>query len=167
VHTTRDIVWLEKLLFDENFNNFDHLQNWNIKVGEGVNNGSYQEIQEIHNNDELVSDDNEVLEEETKDEEVLEEETNEMTEIIPPQPTIRSGRTIQKPERFQTEEGNITIDNEFMCVGAGAMGYIGNTKELHAMKYKEAMKTNNKEKWIIAVNEEHDRMLKYKVWGKQ
>jgi len=32
------------------------------------------------------------------------------------------------------------------------------------IKYKEAIKTKERDKWAKAVEEEHQRMLKYKVW---
>jgi hypothetical protein len=53
---------------------------------------------------------------------------------------------------------------EFGCVGAALGGGFDNTAELHAMKYKQAMKTKDKASWEIGVKEEHDRMIKHKVW---
>jgi hypothetical protein len=53
---------------------------------------------------------------------------------------------------------------EFGCVGAALGGGFDNTSKLYAMKYIQAMKTKDKASWKIGVKEEHDRMLKHKVW---
>ena len=57
-----------------------------------------------------------------------------------------------------------TKDAELACVGAGLGGGFQNTKELHVLKYDEAMKTEDKPKWEEAVKAEHDKMVKFKVW---
>ena len=59
---------------------------------------------------------------------------------------------------------SILEDEEIACVGAGVGGGFSNTSELKVMKYKEAMKTKGRDKWANAVEEEHRRMLKNKVW---
>jgi hypothetical protein len=56
------------------------------------------------------------------------------------------------------------VANEITCVGAGIGGGFANTKELHIMKYKQAMATEDVKQWERAVDEEHDRMVKHKVW---
>jgi hypothetical protein len=56
------------------------------------------------------------------------------------------------------------IKNEVNCVGAGLEGGFANTKELHVMKYKQAMATEDVKQWERAVNEEHDRMVKHWAW---
>lgn len=53
---------------------------------------------------------------------------------------------------------------EYACVGAGIGGGFQNTKELHVMKYKEAMRSPDKKKWDQAVDGEHENMRKYGVW---
>jgi hypothetical protein len=55
-------------------------------------------------------------------------------------------------------------DEEISCVGAGLGGGFQSTKELHVIKYKQAMKTKDKDMWNEAVFEEHDRMVKRQVW---
>lgn len=52
----------------------------------------------------------------------------------------------------------------FAFVGAGLGGGFENTRELHVMKYKEAMKSVDKKEWVLAVAEEHDRMVKSGAW---
>ena len=53
---------------------------------------------------------------------------------------------------------------EFTLVGAALGGGFENTSELHVLNYKEAMASKDKDKWLKAMKEEHDRMLKHKVW---
>jgi len=53
---------------------------------------------------------------------------------------------------------------EYACVGAGTGGRFQNTKELHVMKYKEAMNTPDRVEWEGAVEKEHHNMQKYGVW---
>jgi hypothetical protein len=53
---------------------------------------------------------------------------------------------------------------EFGCVGTALGGRFDNTSELHTMKYKQAMKTKDKVSWENGVKEEHNRMVKHKVW---
>jgi len=53
---------------------------------------------------------------------------------------------------------------EYACVGAGIGGGFQNTKELHVMKYKEAMNTLDKIEWEGAVEKEHQNMKVYGVW---
>ena len=58
---------------------------------------------------------------------------------------------------------DLTVDYEMAAVGAGLCGGFGNTRELKVMKYKEAMQEDSVN-WEVAVKEEHDRMVKHKVW---
>ena len=55
-------------------------------------------------------------------------------------------------------------DQDFACIKAGLGGGFTNIKELHPIKYKEAIKTSDKVKWLIAVEEEHRRMHNYNIW---
>jgi hypothetical protein len=56
------------------------------------------------------------------------------------------------------------IPDEVNCVGAGIGGGFVNTKELHVMKYQQAMETKDVKNWERAVDEEHDRMVNHRVW---
>jgi Reverse transcriptase (RNA-dependent DNA polymerase) len=51
-----------------------------------------------------------------------------------------------------------------MLIGAGTGEGINNTMKLHVTNFKEAMKTIDKNKWLEAVEIEHDRMIKNQVW---
>jgi hypothetical protein len=79
----------------------------------------------------------------------------------------RSGRQVAPPSflRDNYELGSIgaAFDNhswhveqhEMMLVGAGIGGGFLNTNELHTLKYEEAMKSNEKNMWLKALEEEH------------
>jgi hypothetical protein len=54
--------------------------------------------------------------------------------------------------------------SEYGHVGAGLGGGFGNTQELHVTKYKEAMRTPDKPKWVKGVNEEQKRFKKHKCF---
>ena len=62
--------------------------------------------------------------------------------------------------------GSAGISNmdELGCVGAGLGGGFDHTSELHVMKFKQAMRLTDKEQWMKAVDVEHERMCKHKVW---
>jgi hypothetical protein len=51
---------------------------------------------------------------------------------------------------------------EYNLVGVGG-GFV-NTKELHVMKYKQAMATQDQASWTKAVQEEHERMVHHGVF---
>jgi hypothetical protein len=94
--------------------------------------------------------------------------------IIENTKTTRSGRVIEKPERFQEELKNLLIEEEenyeenklleMICVGAGIGAGILHTNELYVLKYKEAMRGTDQECWTNTINEEHERMIENKVW---
>ena len=46
------------------------------------------------------------------------------------------------------------IKDNMTAIGPKVGGVFTNTQELHVMKYKEAMKTKDKEKWTQSVQEE-------------
>jgi Reverse transcriptase (RNA-dependent DNA polymerase) len=49
-------------------------------------------------------------------------------------------------------------------VGAGLGGGFINTQELHVMKFEEAMAGPETDKWEVAVEKEHSRMVKSEVF---
>jgi hypothetical protein len=56
------------------------------------------------------------------------------------------------------------MDAECAFIGAALGGGFDNTTELHVMNYKEAMEPDDNEKWLEAMKEEHEHMVKNKVW---
>ena len=53
---------------------------------------------------------------------------------------------------------------EYRCIGASIRSGIQNTNELKVIGYDEAMQQKDKKQWLNSINEEHDRMIKNKVW---
>jgi hypothetical protein len=51
-----------------------------------------------------------------------------------------------------------------MFVGMGIGGGFANTQELHVLNYDQAMASADRDKWITAVEEEHQRMIKHEVF---
>jgi hypothetical protein len=56
------------------------------------------------------------------------------------------------------------MDAKWAFTGTALGGGCKNTTELHMMNYKEAMELDDKEKWLAAMKEEHERMVKNMVW---
>ena len=52
------------------------------------------------------------------------------------------------------------LNSDFGLVGADIEGGFANTHELKVMKFDEAMNTEDSKKWSIAVDEEHECMIK-------
>jgi hypothetical protein len=71
---------------------------------------------------------------------------------------------LTQPERCYYKQLTELGCAELGLVGAGVGGGFENIQELHVMKYNEALKTADKNKWEKAVEEEHERMVKCKVW---
>jgi hypothetical protein len=53
---------------------------------------------------------------------------------------------------------------EYALIGAALGGGFDNTTELHVMNYREAMASAEKDKWVAAMDEEHQQMVHHKVW---
>jgi Reverse transcriptase (RNA-dependent DNA polymerase) len=167
VHVTRDVIWLRRMYYQsaETNNHYVTVDNENpmpLEAEEGA--GQVQNESSDESSDESSS---ESESSSSSDESVVK---------------TRSGRAVRAPKRLIDEIGAATLEQlteperqyykrltELGCaslalVGAGVGGGFTNTQELHVMKYNEAMKTGDKEHWVKAVNEEHDRMVKYEVW---
>jgi hypothetical protein len=53
---------------------------------------------------------------------------------------------------------------EFAFIGSALGRGFNHTTKLHIMNYREAMSLADKDKWIVAMEEEHDRMAHHQVW---
>jgi len=53
---------------------------------------------------------------------------------------------------------------ETILIGAGLGEGISNTIELHVKNSKQAMASKGKDKWLKAIEEEHNRMTNHEVW---
>ena len=56
------------------------------------------------------------------------------------------------------------VNGEIAAVGAALGGGFTHTTELKPMKYKEAMASKDRASWIEAMEVEHQKMMKMKVW---
>jgi len=73
--------------------------------------------------------------------------------------------TASSNEYMPYEVVNIGLDiNELAAVGAGIGGGFSNTSELRVIKYKEAINGPDREHWLKAIEEEHERMVKNNVF---
>jgi hypothetical protein len=165
----------------------------NIEAGEGANDQpegekyigtNVNEVQDDETNVNDVSDDEDQAKNEKEDEPI-----NPVDYQIPggtAWTSTRSGRSVKAPARLINEMGTPAVQQqhyeikltdaernyfevmkeigELACVGAGLGGGFTNTQELHVMKYDEAMAGPDADKWKIAVEEEHDRMVKHQVF---
>lgn len=84
------------------------------------------------------------------------------------------GRPLKRPVRFEVGDLGIDTDTaltivdcmveELNLVGAAVGGGFGNTTELHVLNYHQAKKSKDWNKWLVAIDEEHARMIKSNVW---
>ena len=88
---------------------------------------------------------------------------------------IDEGKTLVEEILATASERDGVIEEEFkqhatqilgevMAVGAGIGGGFENTNELKVMKFNEAMAAADKDKWENAVDEEHERFVKRRVF---
>ena len=54
--------------------------------------------------------------------------------------------------------------DEYGCIGAGIGTGIDNTQEFKVLDYDGAMASDDSAKWEASVEQEHDQMVKNKVW---
>jgi hypothetical protein len=183
VHTTRDVIWLRRMFYEKPLQNgeiaapIEFIDDWDtaedpetISIVEAEE-GDTSDIADVTGMTGAVAD---AEAEETFFDASTEEDNEAGTET-------RSGRTITKPTRLIEEMRATVCDigltaaeekyyetmwriSEHGLVGAGIGGGFVDTNELHVMKYKEAMAGQDASKWEKAVEEEHDRMLKHRVW---
>jgi hypothetical protein len=184
VHETRDVVWLKRMFYEKAiaekhvgigpiYFTMEEGDDVNEEVGEGNINAAAE-----------IDDDNGSSAFSASESEDMEEEEQIEVEVT------RSGRAVKPPTRFIEEIGAAAKQykiqltaaemnyyaamrefpegeyspGEIACVGAGLGGGFVNTKELHVMKYKDAMASKDAEKWKIAVSEEHQRMEDHGVF---
>jgi hypothetical protein len=95
------------------------------------------------------------------------------TEIVGAAVTARTWEPVLSPAESKFVKAMEDLDkasfgdddaDEYAAVGAGLGGGFENTAELRPMKYNEALHGPDKKKWETAVDEEHNRMLKFGVW---
>jgi Reverse transcriptase (RNA-dependent DNA polymerase) len=158
VHITCDIKWLNHTFFKrneivtiDNGINFNILENLKTKNLKDSNDNESNE-----SNDELVSDTEGKTTNHNNN--VTKNKTNRGTTVT------RSGRIVKMPARYDefAKIGIYDYDEEEL-----KMEFIGftSTKELHVKNYNDAMKTDDREHWSKAIEEEHNRMVESEVWS--
>ena len=191
VHETRDVIWLKRMFYETPILVHDlAVADEDVEVsipqheaGESIQTRVNQQVQTQVG----VEDPDESLEESDDESEAsattpVAANTRSGRRIIKPTRLIKETGAImpdldleeyeikltRAEERYyeamtHLQEGEF-IPEEINCVGAGIGGGFANTKELHVMKFKQAMATEDVKHWERAVDEEHDRMIKHRVW---
>jgi hypothetical protein len=155
VHTTRDVTWLKKMYFSKvgPTNDVEYIQTYQEEsVDDNYENDSDKEDSNSvsDDNDNLIEIPNEEVENDNSGEEVR---------------TTRSGRVIWIPKKYRKDFLMTGADKaEAILIGAGLGEGISNTMELHVKNYKQAMASEDKDKWLKAIEEEHNRMTNHGVW---
>jgi len=168
VHLSRDIVWLNKMFFKK-------LTGWITTDTEVTKNLNTKHIDEVEDEVEIVFEDDsqEDIEEDSHEEIKVDDNIIDFNEGL--KHTTRSGRNVRLPARFREEMENLLYEensdyarektnDEMILIGAGIGEGILHTGELHVMKFKDAMESPDRDKWKLAIKEEHERMVKNNVW---
>ena len=155
VHTTRDVTWLKRMYFPKvgPTNNVEYIQNnqnESIDVDE-ENDSDKEEYDSVSNdNDELI---------------VVQNDEDDNDNVVEEVRTTRSGRISRMPEKYRKDFVLTGTDSkETILIGAGLGEGISNTIELHVKNYKQAMASIDRDKWLKAIDEEHNRMMQHEVW---
>ena len=191
VRQSRDVVWLHRMFYEKRNNNTE-LNTKNVSVGNWLNNSEgghrFVEVGEGVIEDQSIT----TQQEEEHDPGPLNDEVEENNAVGNPNnngvlpgtnnnnasTVTTSGRISRQPARLIEEMGGTALTAaeqnyyfalseylEYGCVGAGIGSGIANTNELKVIGYDEAMQRKDKTEWMNSINEEHDRMLKNKVWS--
>ena len=160
---TRDVRWLNRMYFQPG-DSIDVPNNPDQDV-------EYVDVDEDEDDDSTCPDllPPSELDDPSDSEDEADEVNNDREETTRTTHT-RSGRPVRAPTRLITEMTAATLsefnkavaelyNNEIVCVGAGIGGGFVDTTELHVLNYDQAMRGPDKEKWIKAVEEEHQRMV--------
>jgi hypothetical protein len=141
-----------------------------VGAGENRNNHNQASVHAPTSLPAIEEEDQVVVDESAEDDEVVQT-------LEPAVTTTSSGRATRAPAWMrdytmaaikmtdqETAYLNLTKGFEMGLMGAGVGGGFINTQELHVLKYNQAMKGPDKKHWQVAVEEEHERMIKNKVW---
>jgi hypothetical protein len=174
VHATRDIIWLKRSFYPKPAVALEVAVPENVTETDPASEAGESEAINPTTGESGVT-------------EVDEVDDSDKNEVQKTGMTTRSGRAVGMPVRLIQEIGAVAAEhyeiglteaersyyqamaeneagNEVAAVGAGLGGGFENTSELRVMKFKEAMKGSDNENWQKAVDEEHDRMQKHRVW---
>jgi hypothetical protein len=166
-HQTRDAIWMKRMFYEKkNRPNKIITQHDDVmfkapaipEAGKGDVAGVKTVAEETENEAAIG---------ETENEPRRSERTSQPTQRLIEEATLHAAKyevaLTQAEIKFyeamqQFPEGEFA-PGEMACVGAGIGGGFVNAKELHVMKCDQAMNGPDKEKWKLAVQEEHERMV--------
>jgi hypothetical protein len=169
VHVRRDVIWLRRMFNDPGVVPEEIGENQTVidanlctaEAGEGNGNDGL---------DDAIAANMTTDEDDTADADV-EAEIDDWIEG-----TSRSGRTIRPLQRLIEEMAALAVapnyyaeladedDDENGLVGAGLGGGFDVTTVLHVMKYKQGMKSDDKDAWMKLVDEEHQQVKDHQAW---
>jgi hypothetical protein len=167
VHLSRDIAWLNKMFFASEV---DYVNKPITSICDSKIENKNDNVEKLQSDDESDGVNLEDIDEvSSNNDEVEEEKLNEEVTMT------RSGRTICRPGRYRDEFEGLNFEKfkffeecqddplEFNLVGAGLREGIQHTGELHVLKFKDAMQSDDKDKWNEAVEAEFQRMIDNQV----
>ena len=181
VHETRDIIWLHRMFFKPIAPNLEH------NIIPAIDLPPAQQVGEREVAENALAD---PVNAESVDAPVVTTRTGRIIkpvnrlEVDPQKKSYRETRETHDNEENKTKDGSEVRDLtnaevafyaaigacdkyknvEYACVGLGKVDGFLDTSELHVMKYKDAMKTEEASEWQEAVDEEYKRMEKNKVF---
>jgi len=153
VHNTRNVIWLKRMYFKpQDDANEDEVVVDDMIVEQEQITGQVNGTETVASDESFDSEKRSISEERSieSEERSIESEEESPTPIT----TTRSGRTVQPPSRLIEEMAGIQITNQVAGIGADIGGGFENTNELRVMTYQEAMNTQDRDKWIKAVEED-------------
>jgi len=186
VHETRDIIWLHRMFYQTPVNPKDMVIGPSVdflieEIGESNEVGESNETDERVETPNVETEDQSEMNNETTDQwttvtrsgrasvmpERFRESASVSIDAVIDSINQNYFAALEECEDEETEEDEIESIREsleFANVGAGLGGGFEHTSELKVLKYKEAMKSADKDKWDEAIFEEHERMLKHNVF---
>lgn len=192
VHTTRDIIWLHRMFYVKDIGqNIATVPEYVSAedVGEGIDISPDSPSEEGEDPEDTADDETVPTENLAGDRPFS--TTRSGRKITPPQRLIEeigavAAQGYQQAQSFEMKLTNAELNyydimtqlqgfqgelgcvmsevEEMTLVGSALGGGFDNTTELHVMKYDEVMAGPDKSEWEASIIEEHDRMLKRKVW---
>jgi hypothetical protein len=166
VHQTHDVIWMKRMFYkkknrpNEVITQHDDIAFKAPAIPE-AGKGDVAEVETV-----VEETENEAVIEETENEPRRSERTSQPTQRLIEEATLHAAKyevaltqaEIKHYEAMQQFPEGEFAPGEMACVGPGIGGGFVNTKELHVMKYDQAINGPDKEKWKQAVQEEHERM---------
>jgi hypothetical protein len=172
VHQTRDAIWMKRMFYEKKNRPNEIITQHDDIIFKApaipeAGKGDVAEAETV-----VEETENEAAIEETENEPRRSERTSQPTQRLIEEATLHAAKyevaltqaEIKHYAAMQQFPEGESAPGELACVGAGIGGGFVNTKELHVMKYDQAINGPDKEKWKQAVQEEHERMVTHGVF---